>query len=95
MRTKVKTIVVASLIAASPAVFAAGQGNANKPNSADNKGQMMQGQGKMDHQGMMNNGKMPMKQMMSQMNEMMATCNKMMQRRMEKTDSTASNTDKG
>lgn len=84
MRKTVKTIVAASLIAATPAVFAATQGDVTKTEPTDNTGRMMQDDSGMGHDMGMKNGDMPMMKMMSQMNEMMATCNKMMQSKMEK-----------
>ena len=96
MRTKVKTIIAAALIASVPAVFAATQGDGTKSASADNMGHMMQGQdGKSHGMGMMGDGNMPMMKMMGRMNDMMETCNKMMQRKMGNMDGPDGSTDKG
>ena len=96
MRTTVKTIIAAALIAGVPAVFAATQGVDTKSTSADEMGHMMQGQeGKGHGMGMMGDGNMPMMKMMGQMNDMMETCNKMMQSKMENMDGTDGSTDQG
>ena len=96
MRTTVKTIIAAALIAGGPAVFAATQGDDPKPASEGNMGHMMQGQeGKGHGMGMMGDGNMPMMKMMGQMNDMMETCNKMMQSKMENMDGTDGSTDQG
>lgn len=97
MRKTLKKMAVTTLIASSmvaaPAVLAAPP--SDDARNAGHMDQMMQGQGKMDHQSMMNNGKMPMMQMMAQMNEMMANCNEMMQSKMESMNSPDGSTDKG
>jgi hypothetical protein len=96
MRTTVKTIIAAALIAGGPAVFAATQGDDPKPASEGNMGHMMQGQeGKGHGMGMRGDGNMPMMKMMGQMNDMMETCNKMMQSKMENMDGPNGSTDKG
>ncbi|WP_111747183.1 hypothetical protein [Salinisphaera orenii] len=96
MRTTVKTIIAAALIASVPAVFAATQGDDPKPASEGNMGHMMQGQeGKGHGMGMMGDGNMPMMKMMGQMNDMMETCNKMMQSKMENMNGPDGSTDKG
>ena len=96
MRTTVKTIIAAALIAGGPAVFAATQGDDPKPASEGNMGHMMQGQdGKSHGMGMMGDGNMPMMKMMGQMNDMMETCNKMMQSKMENMNGPDGSTDKG
>ena len=96
MRTTVKTIIAAALIAGGPAVFAATQGDDPKPASEGNMGHMMQGQeGKGHGMGMRGDGNMPMMKMMGQMNDMMETCNKMMQSKMENMDGTDGSTDQG
>jgi len=95
MRMRVTTLVAASLIAASPVVFAAAQDNASGTAPAEKMHRMMQDDSGMGHGMGMNNGDMPMKQMMTQMNEMMETCNKMMQSEMTDMNSADGSTDKG
>jgi len=95
MRTKVTTIVAASLIAASPAVFAITQANASEAAPAEKMNEMTQDDSETGHGMAMKNSDMPMKQMMTQMNEMMETCNKMMQGKMKDMNSPDGSTDKG
>ncbi|GAB3683697.1 hypothetical protein [Salinisphaera aquimarina] len=99
MRKTLKHLTAATLVAASfaasPALFAATQGDKTTNSGSmgqmmqgHDKGQMMQGHNSMGQgKGMMNNGQMPMMQMMTQMNDMMANCNDMMQTKMEKSGS--------
>lgn len=77
---------IAAALAAAPTLLAATQDSNAKDTTPAN--QMMQGQGQkgsdkdmMGHgMGMMNNGdKMPMVQMMAEMNRMMKNCNQMME----------------
>ncbi|MDA3920075.1 MAG: hypothetical protein PF501_05275 [Salinisphaera sp.] len=97
MRKTLKHLTAATLVAASfaasPALFAATQGD--KPTDSGSMGQMMQGHNGMGQgKGMMGDGQMPMMKMMTQMNEMMATCNKMMQTTMEKSNSSKGSAEK-
>lgn len=95
MRKTLKNITAATLItasvAAAPAVFAA-----TSNDNAQAKGQMMQGHDQMGgDMGMKQDSQMPMMKMMSQMNEMMATCNQMMQTQMKKSANPKGSADKG
>lgn len=84
MNNTLKTFIAASMIAisatAAPALFAATQSNST--NSSGQMDRMMQGKSQMD--GRMNmmgkSNMMPMMQMMTEMNQMMANCNGMMER---------------
>ena len=62
---------------------------------ADNMGQMMQDDSEKGHGMGMNNKDMPMMKMMTRMNDMMETCNKMMQSKMENMNGPDGSTDKG
>ena len=95
MRTTVKTIIAAALIAGAPAVFAATPGDDTQSAPADNMGQMMQDDSEKGHGMGMNNKDMPMMKMMTRMNDMMETCNKMMQSKMENMNGPDGSTDKG
>lgn len=77
---KVTGIALASLLTVTTAAFAAPPPQQQNKSGMMQSGQMMQGN--MMQQGdMMKNGKMmPMMQMMGQMKEMMANCNKMMEK---------------
>ena len=106
MRKTLKHLTAATLVAASfaasPALFAATQGDKTTDSGSmgqmmqgQDKGQMMQGHNSMGQgKGMMGDGQMPMMKMMTQMNEMMATCNKMMQTKMEKSSSSKGSAEK-
>ena len=80
MLKTVKTVIATGIIVAAPAVFAATQNdNAASSESMGQMGQMDNGMGNM-HDGNM----MPM---MARMNDMMETCNKMMQGMMKNSGS--------
>ena len=95
MRTTVKTIIAAALIAGAPAVLAATPGDDTQSAPADNMGQMMQDDSEKGHGMGMKNKDMPMMKMMTRMNDMMETCNKMMQSKMENMNGPDGSTDKG
>jgi hypothetical protein len=86
--TKAVTIALALAgLAASPFAFAQDKPDARQPEPPASQQDMQDMMGGKQEDGGM--GMMPMMKMMTQMNEMMGTCNKMMQAMMSQTDGAA------
>lgn len=94
MKNMTATMLLTASVVLSPALFAATP-NDNTAQDGGDMGQMMQRQSQTGGMGMNQGDQMPMMTMMSQMNEMMATCNKMMQGQMDSSTHPKGSADKG